>query len=161
MFESRYHGEVRDSNTTPGHDLATEFNLHLAGSIGCTPKDAAGGAYFVNGSLACVGEGVLAVPIIHAGGGGKLAGSIGCTPEDAAGGAYFVNGSLACVGEGVLAVPIIHAGGGGKLAIDADSAALSLAGVACFGVVVDGKSGLDSVKGAVLVDGAVVLKQSG
>ena len=118
MFESRYHGEVRDSNTTPGHDLATEFNLHLAGSIGCTPKDAAGGA-------------------------------------------YFVNGSLACVGEGVLAVPIIHAGGGGKLAIDADSAALSLAGVACFGVVVDGKSGLDSVKGAVLVDGAVVLKQSG
>jgi hypothetical protein len=34
MFEPRYHGEVRDPDTTPSQDLATEFNLHLAGSIG-------------------------------------------------------------------------------------------------------------------------------
>jgi DNA-binding transcriptional regulator YiaG len=33
MFEPRYHGEVRDPDTTPSQDLATEFNLHLAGSI--------------------------------------------------------------------------------------------------------------------------------
>jgi hypothetical protein len=34
MFEPRYHGEVRDPDTTPSQDLATELNLHLAGLIG-------------------------------------------------------------------------------------------------------------------------------
>jgi hypothetical protein len=34
MFEPPYHGEVRDPDMTPSQDLVTEFNLHLAGSIG-------------------------------------------------------------------------------------------------------------------------------
>jgi hypothetical protein len=32
-LKPRYHGEVRDLDTTPSQDLATEFKLHLAGSI--------------------------------------------------------------------------------------------------------------------------------
>ena len=99
MFPASEAGGFRGELVAEGEglrDLAVPeadcSNLAVEGSndaLGCTPKDAAGCAYFIHGPLACVGEGVFAVPIIHAGGGGKLAIDAGSVALSFAGFACF------------------------------------------------------------------------